>query len=98
MQNVSPAANSRSPVAGKIRPIVNILPDLLDVAHMRTDPRGSARLRLDVTRGGKVIGMRMGVENPVNRQTSFGNVLQDRIRAGALQSSRTSRHNREPDR
>src|SRR5258705_7249842 len=62
------------------RPVVDALPEALHVDDTLTDRRRRARLLLQIMCGREVVGVRMGVEDPYDRQVIFGDKGKDRIR------------------
>ena len=96
---VSPSANSRSHWSRprEMSEIIDPLPELLDFHDVLADRGVRAGLILQVSRRRKVIGMRMGVEDPLDRQLSRAAERQQSI-GGTCPTDRTSRRNRAPDR
>src|SRR3979490_3149186 len=62
------------------RPVVNAFPKALHVDDVLTDRRRSARLLLQITCGREVVSVRMGVEDPCDRQVILGDIGKDCIR------------------
>ena len=65
----------------KIGAVVDVLPELLDVDDVRADRGRRAGLLLEIVRGGEMVGVRMGVEDPFDRQALLRDMGEDRIGA-----------------
>src|SRR6202011_3256304 len=62
------------------RQVVDALPKPLHVDDTLTDRRRRASLFLQIMCGREVVGVRMGVEDPCDRQVILRDVSKDRIR------------------
>src|SRR5258708_36867302 len=67
-------------VGWKRRPVVDALPKALHVDDMLTDRGRRARHFLQIMSGREVVSVRMGVEDPCDRQVILGDVGKDCIR------------------
>ena len=67
-------------VRDKLRPVVDALPQLLDIDHVLADRGLRAGLLLQVMGGREMVGMRMRVEDPFHRQVIVADVAQDLVR------------------
>src|SRR5262245_54840681 len=66
-------------VGFEIGEVVDVLPELLDVDDMLADGGSRAGLALEIVGGRKMIGMRMGIEDPFDLQPLFRNMGEDGV-------------------
>jgi hypothetical protein len=68
------------PVRGKIvREIVELFPELLDLDHPGAGRDWRACPALQVVGGGKVVGVRMGVDDPLDGKPLSGDVVEQPV-------------------
>ncbi len=57
------------PIGCEVRPVIDILPQRLDIHDALADGGAGTCLVFQIVRGREMIGMRMRVENPFDRET-----------------------------
>ena len=62
-------------------PVIDLLPKLLHVPHTVADASRGSGLILQITSRGKMVGMRVSVQYPLDGKPLFFDISQDRIGA-----------------
>ena len=73
-------------VSRQVWPVVEILPELLDIRNARADGCRGTCLLLEIVSGREVIGMGMGVEDPLHGQPLARHIGEDLV--GLMRSGR----------
>src|SRR3546814_20741767 len=66
-------------VGGKLWQVVNAFPELLNFNCTLADGRGGTGFLFEIMSGGEVVGMRMGVQDPLDRQALLADIVEDRV-------------------